>query len=114
MVVNHHRNWHNALSNALWADRATPKAAIGNSPFFLVYGKEAILPPHLFLPSLQLSQSVQETPCSAMEHRINTLHKLEEDRELARKKFEKHQQTVKCWFDIRKSNSRDLEVGDLV
>ena len=54
-VVNHHRNWHNALSNALWADRVTPKAAIGNSPFFLVYGKEAIFPPHLFLPSLQLS-----------------------------------------------------------
>ena len=92
---NHHRNWHNALSNALWADRVTPKAAIGNYPFFLVYGKETILPPHLFLPSLQLSQSVQETPCSAMEHRINTLLKLEEDRELVRKKFDKHQQTVK-------------------
>ena len=37
-VANHHRNWHTALSNALWADRVTPKAAIGNSPFFLVYG----------------------------------------------------------------------------
>ena len=49
-----------------------------------------------------------------MEHRINTLLKLEEDRELARKKFDKHQQTVKCWFDHRKSASRDLEVGDLV
>ena len=80
----------------------------------LVYGKEAILPPHLFLPSLQLAQSVQEVPCSAMEHRINTLQKLEEDREMARKKFEKHQQTVKRWFDLRKSNGRDLEVGDLV
>ena len=90
-VVNHHRNWHNALSNALWADRVTPKATIGNSPFFLVYGKEAIFPPHFFLPSLQLSQSVLETPCSAMEHRINALHTLEEDRELARKRFDKHQ-----------------------
>ena len=113
-MANHHRNWHTALSNALWADRVTPKAAIGNSPFFLVYGKEAILPPHLFLPSLQLSQSVQETACSTMEHQINTLLKLEEDRELARKKFDKHQQTVKRWFDHRKSASRDLEVGDLV
>ena len=89
MVADHHRNWHTALSNALWAIRVTPKAAIGNSPFFLVYGKEDILPPHLFLPSLQLAQSVQEVPCSAMEHRINTLQKLEEDRELARKKFDK-------------------------
>ena len=49
-----------------------------------------------------------------MEHRINTLHKLEEDRELARKKFEKHQQSVKHWFDLKKSVSWDLEVGDLV
>ena len=87
-AVNHHKNWHKALSNAVWADRVTPKAAIGNSSFSLVYGKEAILPPHLFLPSLQLSRSVQEIGCSAMEHRINTLLKLEEERELARKKGE--------------------------
>ena len=113
-VVNHHRNWHNALSNALWDDRVTPKAAIRNYPFFLVYGKESILPPHLFLPSLQLSQSVQETTCSAMEHRINTLLKLEEERELARKKFDQDQKTVKHWFDHRKSASRELEVGELV
>ena len=49
-----------------------------------------------------------------MEQRINALLKLEEDRESARKKFDKHQQTVKRWFDHRKSASRDLEVGDLV
>ena len=49
-----------------------------------------------------------------MEHRINTLLKLEEDRESARKKFDQHQHTVKRWFDHRKSASRDLEVGDLV
>ena len=56
----HHRNWHTELVNALWADRVTPKAAIGNSPFFLVYGTEAILPPNMFLPSLQLAQSIQD------------------------------------------------------
>ena len=49
-----------------------------------------------------------------MEHRINTLLKLEEDRESARKKFDKHQHTVKFWFDHRKLVSWDLEVGDLV
>ena len=50
----HHRDWHTELVNALWADRVTPKVAIGNSPF-LVYGTEAILPSNLFLPSLQLA-----------------------------------------------------------
>jgi hypothetical protein len=47
-VSENHKNWHNALYNALWADRVTPKASIGNSPFFLIYGREAIL----FLASL--------------------------------------------------------------
>jgi hypothetical protein len=35
------KNWHNALYNALWTDRVTPKYSIGNSPFFLVYGRKS-------------------------------------------------------------------------
>jgi transposase InsO family protein len=66
-VVENHKNWHNAL-NALWADRVTPKAVVGNSPFFLFYGREAILPPHILLPSLQLSQKVQEEDCPPLEN----------------------------------------------
>ena len=49
------RNWHNALHNALWEDRVTPKISLGVSPFYLVYGEEVILPSHMVLPSLQLS-----------------------------------------------------------
>jgi hypothetical protein len=30
-------NWHNQLHNSLWVDRVTPKEAVGNSPYFLVY-----------------------------------------------------------------------------
>jgi hypothetical protein len=60
IVSENHKNWHNTLFNALWADRVRPKTSIGNSPFFLVYGREAILPPHVLLPSLQLSQKVKE------------------------------------------------------
>jgi hypothetical protein len=54
------KNWHNALFNAIWIDRVTSKTAIGNSPFFLVYGREAILPLHVLLPSLQLSQKFRK------------------------------------------------------
>jgi transposase InsO family protein len=61
-VSENHKNWHNALLNAIWddrgVDRVTPKTVVGNSPFFLVYGREAILPPHILLPSLQLSQKI--------------------------------------------------------
>ena len=52
--------------------------------------------------------------CSTMEHRINTLLKLEKERELSRNKFDQHQKIVKHWFDHRKSSSIYFEVGDLV
>ena len=54
-VLTYHCHWNTALFNALWVDRVTPKSSIGNSPFFLVYGTEVILPPNLFSPSLQLA-----------------------------------------------------------
>jgi hypothetical protein len=38
IVADNQRNWHSSLHNALWDDRVTPKEAIGNSPYFLVYG----------------------------------------------------------------------------
>jgi transposase InsO family protein len=75
-VVENHKNWHNALLNTLWADRVTPKAIVGNSPSFLFYGREAIMLPHILLPSLQLSQKIQEEDCPPLENRINTLMKL--------------------------------------
>ena len=51
-VTDNQRNWHKALTNALWADKVTPKMALGNSPYCLVYGQEGILPPNITLPSL--------------------------------------------------------------
>jgi hypothetical protein len=109
-----HKNWHNTLFNALWADKVTPKAFVGNSPFFLVYEREAILPPHVLLPSLQLLQKVQEEICPPLESQINVLLKLEEVRVQAKKKLDQHQQIVKIWFDSNSSSDRNFKVGDLV
>jgi transposase InsO family protein len=93
MVANNQGNWHNLLHNALWADKFTPKEAIGNSPYFLVYGLEAILPNELYLPSFQLSQEseVGGDPSSTLQQRIGTLLMLEEEREKAKSKFRAHQ-----------------------
>jgi hypothetical protein len=113
-VAENHKNWHNALLNALWVDRVTPKAAIGNSPFFLVYGRETILPPHVLIPSLQLSQKVQEEECPPLEICINALMKLEEVRTQAKHKLNQHQQLIKSWFDSSSASDRNFEVSDLV
>jgi hypothetical protein len=100
--------------NALSADRVTPKSYVGNFPFFLVYGREEILPPHVLLPSLQLSQKVQEEEFPPLENQINALLKLEEVRTQAKKKMDQHQQIVKSWFDSNSSSDRNFDVKDLV
>ena len=55
-VIENQISWHLALLNDLWAYRVTPKNSLGVSPYTLVYGKEAILPPNIMLPSSIIAQ----------------------------------------------------------
>jgi hypothetical protein len=80
-VAENQRNWNNSLHNYLWDDRVTTKEAIVNSPYFLVYRKEVILPNKLYLPSLHLAQDSRGQPSSVIQQRIDTLLMLEEERE---------------------------------
>jgi hypothetical protein len=43
----------------LWGNRTTPSRATGETPFFLVYGAEACLPPKITMGSLRV-QSFDE------------------------------------------------------
>jgi len=56
-----HKNWHKKLRDALWASRLTPKDSTGNSPYTLVYGKEARLSLHLELNALVLAINNEDT-----------------------------------------------------
>ena len=61
-IEQNHKNWHKALLFALWANRITQKTSIGASPFMLVYGKEAVLPTNITMPSFALVQFIDEHP----------------------------------------------------
>jgi hypothetical protein len=87
---------------------------LGTSPYFLVYGKEAILPPNISIPSLALVQSIDEQPCSSLQYRTNQIFKLEEVRDKAKNTFSNHQMIIKKWFDNRVVGNKYFEVGDLV
>ena len=71
IVASHHKDWHIQIYNALWEDRITPKVAIGNSPYCLVYGKEAILPSNITIHSLELAEPIQEDDSSSLRQRID-------------------------------------------
>ena len=91
-----------------------PRISLGTSPYFLVYGKEAILPPNIYLPSLQLAQSSHGRYSNFLQTRIDTLLKLKEERDKAKEKFHIHQQRIKRWFDKHVASDKQFQVGDLV
>ncbi|GJY15778.1 reverse transcriptase domain-containing protein [Tanacetum coccineum] len=47
--------WVEELPNVLWAYRTTARAGNGCTPFNLVYGSEAVLPPEIGLPTYRIS-----------------------------------------------------------
>ena len=48
----HGANWVRELPCVLWANRTSPSHATGETPFFLVHGAEAVLPPEVAMGSL--------------------------------------------------------------
>ena len=92
----------------------TPKRSVGNSPYMLVYGKEARLPLSVELPALdivrQLEMFEEQDPMSM---RYAELMKLEESRDKAMKALEYHQLQTNFFFD-KKVTKNVFKVGDLV
>jgi len=89
-ITKNHWNWHNALSNALWANKVILKEALWTSPYYLLYKKEEIIPPNIFLPSLQVSQASRGEPSSTLQNRIDMSIMLEEEKEKAKNNFSAH------------------------
>jgi hypothetical protein len=48
----HGKKWIDELPYALWGNRASPCRATGDTPFFMVYGAEAVLAPKVTMGSL--------------------------------------------------------------
>lgn len=75
----------------MWDNRITPKRAIWNSLFILLYGREARLPISLEFPSLELAHHLELLEDNAMVVRMVELVELEEIRNRAKHTLEVHQ-----------------------
>ena len=94
----------------LWSLRTTPSRATGFSPFFLVYGSEAVLPTDLEYGSPRLKAYSEQANTVARE---DSLDQLEEARDMALFKSAQYQQTLRRYHD-KNVRKRDLNIGDLV
>ena len=62
----------------------------------------------------QLAQASRGSSSEVLQARIDTLLKLEEQRQKAKDNFNQHQCIIKRWFDKRKCGTRKFDVGYLV
>ena len=65
--------WTDELTNVLWAIRTTAKGSTGETPFFLVYGAEAVLPIEMYEPTLRIMMYDEEANWELMKTALDFL-----------------------------------------
>ena len=102
--------WVDELPSVLWGLRTTPNRSTGRTPFFLVYGAEAVLPSDLLhnAPRVELY-----TEAEAEQARQDAVDLLEEEREMALIRSTIYQQDLRR-FHAKNVKSRAFQEGDLV
>ncbi|KAK1619283.1 hypothetical protein QYE76_024800 [Lolium multiflorum] len=106
------RDWHEKLSEALWAYRMSCHGAIKTSPYQLVYGQEAVLPWEITAgsrrvtfqndPAEEYAALMSDTIEDATELRLWSLEKIKENKARVARAYNK------------KVRPKEFQVGDLV
>jgi hypothetical protein len=104
------RNWHKELPSVLWALRTNINRATRDTPFNLVYGAEAVLPPEIYLKSARVAQFNEENQDESRQLDANLL---EERRNTALSNVHKYQEALKKYYN-KIVVQRELNVGDIV
>jgi transposase InsO family protein len=104
------RKWLQELPTVVWSHRTTPSRATGFTPFFLVYGAEAILLTDLEYGSPRARGYDEGTNQRARE---DSLDQLDEARTVALMHSARYQQALRR-YQARKVRRRDFNEGDLV
>jgi transposase InsO family protein len=104
------KRWIKELPSVVWSLRTTPSRATGFTPFFLVYGAEAILPTDLEYGSPRTKSYNDQ---SNQTNREDLLDQLEEARDVALLYSARYQQSLRR-YHARRVRPRDFQVGDMV
>jgi hypothetical protein len=104
------KNWHKELPLVLWALRTNVNRATRDTPFYLVYGVDAVLPPENFLESSRVAHFNEEDQAEARELDSNLS---EEKCNTSLANMRKYQESLKNYYN-KSVVSRGLDIGDLV
>jgi hypothetical protein len=98
------------LPNALWGLRTQPTKPTGQSPYFLVYGSEAILPADVMWDSPAVEQ--YDEGISEDGRRVD-IDGLEEARCASLVQSARYLEDIRCYHDLN-VKERSVNIGDLV
>jgi hypothetical protein len=104
------RNWHKELPSVLWALLTNINRATRDTPFNLVYGVEAVLPPEIYLESAGVAHFNAKDQAEVRELDTNLL---EERRNIVLSNVRKYQLSLKKHYNKNVVQS-ELNIGDLV
>ncbi|KAM1935762.1 hypothetical protein ACFX15_019768 [Malus domestica] len=107
------RDWHERISEALWAYRTTHRTLTQATPYSLVYGVEAVLPLESQIPSLRMAIQEGLTDEENAKLRLQELESLDERRLEAQQHLECYQARLSKTFN-KKVRPRSFQTGDLV
>jgi hypothetical protein len=104
------RNWHKEPPSVLWAVQNNVNRATRDTPFSLVYGADAVLPPEIYLESARVAHFYAKHQAEARELDSNML---EERRNTALVNVQKYQESLKKYYN-KSVVQRELNIRDLV
>jgi hypothetical protein len=90
------RNWHKELPSVLWALHTNINRATKDTPFNLVYGADAVLPPEIYLKSIRVTHFNAEDQAKGRELDSNLL---EESHNTVLASVWKYQESLKRYYN---------------
>ena len=103
-------NWVDELPSVLWSYRTTPRSSTGETPFSLVYGTEAVIPPELSARSLRITSFEEHATNDGIRQNLDLL---EEKREEAHLRQATYKSKTESYYN-RRVRGRAFKVGDWV
>ena len=98
------------VDSVLWGLRTTPNRTTGYTPFFMVYGAEALLPCDIIHDSPRVRMHEER---EAELDRQDNLDALEEERDVAKARSAFYQQQARR-YQTREERAKTYNVGELV
>src|ERR1051325_8566122 len=112
MVITY-KDWHEMLPFALHGYRTSVRTSTGATPFYLVYGMEAVLPVEVEIPSMRVLMEDKLSEAEWCQSRYDQLNLIEEKRLTALCHGQLYHRRMKKAFD-KKVRPRVFREGGLV